>query len=215
MRALGSSGFPVGPMYFTPLTPSRSKNPRVLGPVQGALAGARQLRCPGPRLRPLGLLPVGDGQHMPLAGAPSRILEPGSPQIMLPEHAHQSTAHSKPGRACMREHDDDLMDPLLCALGALLRTDEKSGLGLPRAGEVASGSLGYLSAHRQLNQLVERVLDSWAPSESGGLLPRKRVSSSPTVAAAPISSGKRSAPSIVPSSSGVPATGCPRVDKKP
>lgn len=52
-------------MYFTPLTPSRAQHPRVLGPLQGALAGARQLRCPGPGgLRPLGPVPVGDGTFM-------------------------------------------------------------------------------------------------------------------------------------------------------
>ncbi len=30
----GPSGFPVGCMYFTPLTPSRAQHPRVLGPLR-------------------------------------------------------------------------------------------------------------------------------------------------------------------------------------
>jgi len=93
------SGFPVGCMSFTPLTPLRAQHPRVLGPLQGALAGARQLRCPGPGLRPLGPVPVGDGRHLPPAGAPSSTSESRDSSDAGPEHSCPSATHSKPGRA--------------------------------------------------------------------------------------------------------------------
>jgi len=98
-KEIGSSGFPVGCMSFTPLTPSRAQHPRVLGPLQGALAGARQLRCPGPGLRPLGLVPRGDGRHLPPAGAPSNTSESRDSSDAGPEHSCPSATHSKPGRA--------------------------------------------------------------------------------------------------------------------
>jgi deoxycytidylate deaminase len=95
----GSSGFPVGRGYFTTLTPSRAQHPRVLGSLQGTLADARQLRCPGPSLRPLGLALVGDGQHMPPAGAPSSKLAAAGHHVRPTEHPRRSSAHPKPGRA--------------------------------------------------------------------------------------------------------------------
>ena len=108
----------------------------------------------------------------------------------------------------MKDHDDETLDPLLCFLGALVREDDAV------AGDGASNLADLRPTSRELNQLVEHVLDSWAAGrDSDTPVPRKRTPSSPSAAS---TSPRMSSNSVAlpPCAAVAPANEGPRPTKK-